>query len=234
MTVADVEVWAAKRETRLKREMVLLGADPNRERSTMNGWARLCSEVRKEVAMAGGIRGQLLALYDAWEPHSGESSPLELVTRDALRDPMLTFRERLVLVALVDQVNDRIRYPRPWKHDGPLGAREVEEATESLGLDRSDAQAITATLITRGWLQKPTEKRKPLKPSMRFQVMDRDGFRCVYCGTSSDEETLHVDHVTPVSKGGTDDASNLATACETCNLGKSARLLKTPLRLVPR
>lgn len=33
---------------------------------------------------------------------------------------------------------------------------------------------------------------------------------------------LHVDHVTPVALGGTDDPSNLVTACADCNGGKSA------------
>jgi hypothetical protein len=33
---------------------------------------------------------------------------------------------------------------------------------------------------------------------------------------------LHVDHVTPVALGGTDDPSNLVTACADCNSGKAA------------
>ena len=31
----------------------------------------------------------------------------------------------------------------------------------------------------------------------------------------------NVDHIVPVSKGGTNDLDNLVTACEQCNLGKS-------------
>jgi hypothetical protein len=33
---------------------------------------------------------------------------------------------------------------------------------------------------------------------------------------------LHVDHVTPVALGGTDDPTNLVTACAECNGGKAA------------
>jgi uncharacterized protein (DUF2249 family) len=53
--------------------------------------------------------------------------------------------------------------------------------------------------------------------------MQRDCFRCQYCGRSShDGATLHVDHVTPKIDGGSDDDGNLLTACSDCNLGKSA------------
>lgn len=36
---------------------------------------------------------------------------------------------------------------------------------------------------------------------------------------------LHVDHIHPQSRGGTNDLDNLVTACSDCNIGKGARLL---------
>lgn len=59
-----------------------------------------------------------------------------------------------------------------------------------------------------------------MKPSLRFAVLERDGFRCVYCGASA-SNGLHVDHLDPSSKGGEDDFYNFVTACQDCNLGKS-------------
>jgi hypothetical protein len=54
--------------------------------------------------------------------------------------------------------------------------------------------------------------------------MNRDGFRCRYCGsTQADGAVLHVDHVVAVSLGGSNDIGNLVTACLDCNLGKSAK-----------
>lgn len=64
--------------------------------------------------------------------------------------------------------------------------------------------------------------RKPLSKRLRFEVFKRDGFRCVYCGATPIQKTLHVDHVDPVAKGGSNDPSNLVTACGDCNMGKSA------------
>jgi hypothetical protein len=60
-----------------------------------------------------------------------------------------------------------------------------------------------------------------VKINLRFRIFHRDCFTCQYCGRSAPEATLHVDHVTPRSHGGDDQESNLITACQDCNLGKS-------------
>lgn len=56
-------------------------------------------------------------------------------------------------------------------------------------------------------------------------MFQRDAFTCRYCGKMSDEVQLAVDHIIPVSKGGTNDAENLVTACVPCNQGKSDKLI---------
>lgn len=56
----------------------------------------------------------------------------------------------------------------------------------------------------------------------RLRVFERDDWRCRYCGARvalSD----HIDHVIPLSRGGSDDIDNLAAACVTCNISKGAR-----------
>ena len=56
---------------------------------------------------------------------------------------------------------------------------------------------------------------------LRYNVMKRDGFRCVLCGRdASDGVKLHVDHIVPIAKGGKTIKSNLRTLCEDCNIGK--------------
>ena len=68
-------------------------------------------------------------------------------------------------------------------------------------------------------------ERAMLSDSMRYDVLRRDGFRCVLCGMSSkDGAMLHVDHIIPVSKGGKSVMSNLRTLCEKCNIGKSNKI----------
>lgn len=63
--------------------------------------------------------------------------------------------------------------------------------------------------------------REPISARVRFEIFERDGFTCQYCGAKAPDVELHVDHIVPVSKGGTNDPGNLVTACARCNLGKS-------------
>jgi hypothetical protein len=67
--------------------------------------------------------------------------------------------------------------------------------------------------------------REAIRKSVRFEVFKRDSFTCQYCGAKSPDVVLEVDHITPVSDGGTNDLLNLVTACRSCNSGKSDRHL---------
>lgn len=69
---------------------------------------------------------------------------------------------------------------------------------------------------------KPKQKRISIKPSIRYQVLKRDNHQCQSCGaTVEDGAKLEIDHIKPVSKGGTNDPDNLQVLCKDCNLGKS-------------
>lgn len=57
---------------------------------------------------------------------------------------------------------------------------------------------------------------------LRFEILRRDNHACRYCGGVAPAVVLTVDHVVPVALGGSDDPSNLVTACEDCNAGKAA------------
>jgi hypothetical protein len=63
--------------------------------------------------------------------------------------------------------------------------------------------------------------RESLSKSVRFDVLKRDNFTCRYCGSSAPDVELEIDHIKPVSRGGTNDIDNLITSCKTCNRGKS-------------
>ena len=55
--------------------------------------------------------------------------------------------------------------------------------------------------------------------------------RCEYCGLSQDgqEATFHIDHIYPFAAGDETTESNLALACVSCSLHKSARLTGTDI-----
>lgn len=70
----------------------------------------------------------------------------------------------------------------------------------------------------------PQYERSLMSDSLRYDILKRDGFRCVLCGaTAKDGAKLHVDHIYPVSKGGKTEPDNLRTLCESCNRGKGAK-----------
>lgn len=54
-------------------------------------------------------------------------------------------------------------------------------------------------------------------------VKKRDEGRCQYCGDLSPGG--HIDHVIPLSRGGTDSIENLKWSCPTCNLSKGDKTL---------
>lgn len=64
--------------------------------------------------------------------------------------------------------------------------------------------------------------RRDIGDARRFQVLQRDRFRCRYCGAHGSEVELHIDHVKPLSAGGSNAITNLVTSCRACNLGKGA------------
>lgn len=54
------------------------------------------------------------------------------------------------------------------------------------------------------------------------QFERQEGF-CYYCGEllyKSFDSSVHIDHMTPISRGGSNDISNIALSCAACNLKK--------------
>jgi hypothetical protein len=68
-------------------------------------------------------------------------------------------------------------------------------------------------------------KRRAISKKVRFEVFKRDAFTCQYCGRKAPDVLLVVDHIEPLSRGGTSDILNLICACKDCNAGKGDRTL---------
>lgn len=106
-----------------------------------------------------------------------------------------------------------------------------------LGCSKQKWNSIRAALISSGyiWIDggcihargieefRTASGRTPLPKWLRAFILERDGYTCTYCGDT--DGPFHVDHVLPVSKGGSDDPENLVCACATCNLSKSDKTL---------
>lgn len=59
--------------------------------------------------------------------------------------------------------------------------------------------------------------------ALRGRIFRRDGYVCNYCGT--DDAKWAIDHVVPLSRGGTNEPDNLVVACFACNSSKNDKLL---------
>jgi 5-methylcytosine-specific restriction endonuclease McrA len=59
--------------------------------------------------------------------------------------------------------------------------------------------------------------------AVRKYVLERDGGQCQSCGKNAREAQLHIDHIIPLAKGGSNDISNLQVLCQQCNQNKKDR-----------
>jgi len=76
------------------------------------------------------------------------------------------------------------------------------------------------------------------EPYRRMDILERDSYTCYLCGELVDmsapsqvgepgwERYPHLDHVVPLSKGGPDTPDNVRTTHASCNISKSASLVK--------
>ncbi len=95
-----------------------------------------------------------------------------------------------------------IERSKRWQRENPRrhAARSAARRALLLGaIDPSDDAAGTAAAMT----------------ALR-------GLPCAYCGGT---ERIEIDHIVPLTRGGTHTASNFAPACKTCNTSKGNRLL---------
>ena len=60
---------------------------------------------------------------------------------------------------------------------------------------------------------------------LKEKILDNANYECEYCGVKLNEYNSTIDHKIPLSKGGTNEVSNLAAACTKCNMLKANKIL---------
>lgn len=103
----------------------------------------------------------------------------------------------------------------------PIAKRLVK----TIGTEEMVLRIIGASLY-RNIFPNKKSARKQIPVRMRWEVLQRDNFKCVYCGRTGEDTELHIDHKIPVKKGGKNTLDNLVTACCDCNLGKGTKDVK--------
>lgn len=110
-------------------------------------------------------------------------------------------------LAVVDKLPHRVEYRRQWKRDHPEKMQQINAAAR---LKRKLAVQKNGGRCT---------------PEQWKDRCDFYGWRCAYCRQSLSMATVEIDHVKPVSRGGSGWPANLVPACRSCNAKKNKRLI---------
>lgn len=106
------------------------------------------------------------------------------------------------------------------------GKAEIVEAETGVPI-RSEKRAFPRPAVIRltRFVHVPRRFRRQVTNTFLFA---RDDYQCQYCGRRANElktrESLTRDHLIPMSRGGTNEWSNVVTACSSCNTRKANRL----------
>lgn len=64
-------------------------------------------------------------------------------------------------------------------------------------------------------------KRTPINPRITSEILELSDYKCFYCRADfSNLNQPTIDHIRPLSKGGSNLKSNLIACCEKCNNSK--------------
>lgn len=117
------------------------------------------------------------------------------------------------------------------------GDEETEEAVRwSLArLEKDDEITIVRShdVMVGVWFgprRAASRPRSRVPADDRLVVMERDGYACVLCESTTD---LTIDHIFPVRHGGSDDPINLRVLCRSCNSAKGA-VIPDAIRMLGR
>lgn len=78
--------------------------------------------------------------------------------------------------------------------------------------------------------QKESQKKKPNRPQFsqkqKIEILSKTNCKCAYCGIELYKTKFHVEHLIPLSKGGSNDMENLFPSCGSCNSVKASNTLE--------
>jgi len=98
--------------------------------------------------------------------------------------------------------------------------QEKQDAKDALAdLERNKRKAIERE-AKQHYTRKRRNQFEEERPDLMLALIERDGYQCKDCGGQGD---LAIDHIIPLSKGGSDDLSNLQILCKSCNSSKGDR-----------
>jgi hypothetical protein len=140
--------------------------------------------------------------------------PCDLLLDQRFRELPDVWKAHLVCLLLLSARMDNVLPMQAHKLEGLIGATEPVELE---GLKPFVHFGLSGQLFP-----DPPTPRVHVSDLVRVAVLVRDGARCRRCRSASN---LEIDHLIPVSKGGSSEESNLQVLCRRCNRRKSKTLV---------
>jgi len=118
-----------------------------------------------------------------------------------------------------------------------------QECGEPFTAYKSNARWCSPQCRRRFTAREESRRRGPIRPDATpyadREIFERDGWRCHLCklpvrrdALRTDPDGATIDHLVPLSAGGVDAPSNVATAHGRCNRDKGVRAMGEQLRLI--
>jgi dsDNA-specific endonuclease/ATPase MutS2 len=132
---------------------------------------------------------------------------------------------------------------KEWKRQNPDKCKKVSkkyrDANRDIMLERTREWKKENPDKIKAWVEKNraivtqysrTRRARKLKAKGTFTAnqfknkQERQKNKCWWCTEELEGKKVHADHVIPLSKGGTNDISNIVASCASCNFKKNAKM----------
>lgn len=114
-----------------------------------------------------------------------------------------------------ENADHRAAYTAKWRSENAAWIKAWNEANrEMLRFRKAASQRRRRARSREGYAITARDLRR---------LVDRAQGRCAYCCASFTEVRLSIEHVVPLSRGGSDSVANIVAACLPCNQQKHAK-----------
>lgn len=139
----------------------------------------------------------------------------------------INVRQKQRRLANPDKEKERIQSEK-WRLDNPEKRKASQKKYRAANLEKTKAYSVKYQLANPEKIRASTSARRAKKLANGvYQISNKELERlysspCFYCGST---ESIQMDHVIPIKKGGTHGIGNLVPACQKCNYSKGSKLL---------
>ena len=182
---------------------------------SLDSLRRLTKRMLEEGVDLHTARKEEFNVDDDWRP---EPEPIEAPVGNPAVDRVLKQVSRWLRMA-TDRWGEPAVINIEHARDG-LGSEKVARELLREGQRRQDLNQKNLVEIAQQLGIPVKDKRSAL---IKYAAIQRQNSMCLYCGAMIDMTTVEMDHIVPRAlSGSTNDRSNLAAVCRTCNHQKGA------------